>query len=223
MDKFAQVVGRSYHLFDYVGAPDAERVTVMMGSGAETAHETVDYLNAKRRESRPAESAAVPAVCVKQFIEALPSTVRKIAVLDRTKESGAPREPLYLDVVSGFRKGSNWLWNSEVRARHRRRTLRSFFQRIHARDGQGGLRQPGEGTIRKTTSPSASMTTSAIPVSTTMPIFPSSPKAWCAPCSMDWARMAPWAPTRIRSRSSAKTPITTRRATLFTTRKNRAR
>ena len=62
MDKFSQVVGRSYHLFDYVGAPDAERVIVMMGSGAETAHETVDYLNQTRRESWLAESQAVPPV-----------------------------------------------------------------------------------------------------------------------------------------------------------------
>ena len=62
MNKFAEIVGRSYHLFDYVGAPDAERVIVMMGSGAETAHETVEYLNGTRRESRPAESSSVSAV-----------------------------------------------------------------------------------------------------------------------------------------------------------------
>ncbi|MGB0044036.1 MAG: pyruvate:ferredoxin (flavodoxin) oxidoreductase, partial [Terriglobales bacterium] len=105
MDKFAQVVGRSYHLFDYVGAPDAERVTVMMGSGAETAHETVDYLNQNGEKVGLLKVRLYRPFAVKQFIEALPSTVRKIAVLDRTKESGAPREPLYLDVVSGIQEG----------------------------------------------------------------------------------------------------------------------
>ncbi|MGO9347518.1 MAG: pyruvate:ferredoxin (flavodoxin) oxidoreductase [Terriglobales bacterium] len=105
MDKFAQVVGRSYHLFDYVGAPDAEHVIVMMGSGAETAHETVDYLNQNGEKVGLLKVRLYRPFAVKQFIEALPSTVRKIAVLDRTKESGAPREPLYLDVVSAIQEG----------------------------------------------------------------------------------------------------------------------
>ncbi len=63
MDKFAKIVGRQYHLFDYFGAPDAERVIVMMGSGAETAHETVEYLDGKRRESRSVESP----ICTAHF------------------------------------------------------------------------------------------------------------------------------------------------------------
>ena len=105
MDKFAQVVGRSYHLFDYVGAGDAERVIVMMGSGAETAHETVDYLNQNGEKVGLLKVRLYRPFAVKQFIEALPATVRKIAVLDRTKESGAPREPLYLDVVSAIQEG----------------------------------------------------------------------------------------------------------------------
>ncbi len=102
MDKFAEVTGRQYHLFDYVGAPDAERVVVLMGSGAETAHETVAYLAArgekvgvlKVRLYRPFAAAA--------FVEALPKTVKAIAVLDRTKEPGAAGEPLYQDVVTAF-------------------------------------------------------------------------------------------------------------------------
>ena len=105
MDKFAQVVGRSYHLFDYVGAPDAERVIVMMGSGAETAHETVDYLNQHGEKVGLLKVRLYRPFSVKRFIEALPATVRKIAVLDRTKEAGAAREPLYLDVVSGIHEG----------------------------------------------------------------------------------------------------------------------
>src|SRR6202158_2254202 len=105
MDKFSQVVGRSYHLFDYVGAPDAERVVVMMGSGAETAHETVDHLSRSGDKVGLLKVRLYRPFSVMRFIEALPSTVRKIAVLDRTKEAGAAREPLYLDVVNGIQEG----------------------------------------------------------------------------------------------------------------------
>jgi len=102
MDKFAEVVGRSYKLFDYVGAPDAERVIVVMGSGAEVAHETVDYLNAHGEKVGLLKVRLYRPFCVKSFMEALPATVRQIAVLDRTKESGAIGEPLYLDVVNAI-------------------------------------------------------------------------------------------------------------------------
>ncbi len=98
MDKFASVTGRQYHLFDYHGAPDAENVIVMMGSGCETVAATVDYLVAQGekiglvivRLYRPFDCEAM--------VNALPETVKKITVLDRTKEPGAPGEPLYLDV-----------------------------------------------------------------------------------------------------------------------------
>jgi pyruvate-ferredoxin/flavodoxin oxidoreductase len=105
MDKFAEVTGRSYHLFDYVGAPDAERVIVMMGSGAEVAHETVEYLNAHGEKVGLVKVRLYRPFCVKSFLEALPATVREIAVLDRTKESGAIGEPLYLDVVNALHEG----------------------------------------------------------------------------------------------------------------------
>ena len=105
MNKFAEVVGRPYRLFDYVGAPDAERVIVMMGSGAEVAHETVDYLNAHGDKVGLLKVRLYRPFCVKSFLEALPATVRQIAVLDRTKESGAIGEPLYLDVVNALHEG----------------------------------------------------------------------------------------------------------------------
>ncbi len=105
MNKFAEIVGRSYHLFDYVGAPDAERVIVMMGSGAEAAHETVEYLNAHGEKVGLLKVRLYRPFCVKSFLEALPATVRKISVLDRTKESGAIGEPLYLDVVNAIHEG----------------------------------------------------------------------------------------------------------------------
>src|SRR5919108_2317262 len=105
MDKFAQVVGRSYHLFDYVGAPDAESVLVMMGSGAEAAHETVEYLNQRGERVGLLKVRLYRPFAVKRFVEMLPSTVRKIAVLDRTKEAGSAGEPLYLDVVNAVYEG----------------------------------------------------------------------------------------------------------------------
>src|SRR5580765_6657686 len=105
MNKFAEIVGRSYHLFDYVGAPDAERVIVVMGSGAEIAHETVDYLNAHGEKVGVLKVRLYRPFCVKSFMEALPASVRQISVLDRTKESGAIGEPLYLDVVNALHEG----------------------------------------------------------------------------------------------------------------------
>ena len=102
MDQFAELTGRAYHLFDYVGTADAETVIVLMGSGAETAEETVDYLNRqgektgvlKVRLFRPFDAAAL--------LQALPATTRAIAVLDRTKEPGADGEPLYKDIVTAL-------------------------------------------------------------------------------------------------------------------------
>jgi pyruvate-ferredoxin/flavodoxin oxidoreductase len=107
MDRFAKVVGRKYHLFDYVGAPDAEYVIVMMGSGADTAHETVDFLLQqgekvgliKIRLYRPFDAAA--------FVGSLPDGVKAIGVLDRTKEPGAAGEPIYLDVQSAIMEAVN--------------------------------------------------------------------------------------------------------------------
>ncbi|MGQ9456358.1 MAG: pyruvate:ferredoxin (flavodoxin) oxidoreductase [Armatimonadota bacterium] len=100
MDKFAQIVGRQYKLFEYVGVPDAEKVLVLMGSGAETAHETVEYLNAHGEKVGLVKVRLYRPFSVKDFVAALPATTKKIAVLDRTKEPGTLGEPLYLDVVA---------------------------------------------------------------------------------------------------------------------------
>jgi len=100
MDKFAKIVGRSYHLFDYVGPADAEKVIVIMGSGAETVHETVEYLASKGEKVGVLKVRLYRPFSVKHFIDALPKTVKKIAVLDRTKEPGSLGEPLYVDIRS---------------------------------------------------------------------------------------------------------------------------
>jgi pyruvate-ferredoxin/flavodoxin oxidoreductase len=98
MDKFAKLVGRRYNLFDYVGASDAEKVIIMMGSGAETAHETTDFLVSKGEKVGILKVRLYRPFSTEHFIDALPKTVKKIAVLDRTKEPGSLGEPLYLDV-----------------------------------------------------------------------------------------------------------------------------
>jgi pyruvate-ferredoxin/flavodoxin oxidoreductase len=105
MNKFAEGVGRSYRLFDYVGAPDAESVIVMMGSGAEAAEEAVEALNAHGEKVGLVKVRLYRPFSVKHFCEALPATVRKISVLDRTKESGAAGEPLFVDVVTALQEG----------------------------------------------------------------------------------------------------------------------
>ena len=100
MDRFARIVGRQYHLFDYLGAPDAERVIVLMGSGAEAAHETVEYLTARGEKIGMVKIHLYRPFSVSDFVAALPPTVRVIAALDRTKEPGSAGEPLYQDVVT---------------------------------------------------------------------------------------------------------------------------
>jgi pyruvate-ferredoxin/flavodoxin oxidoreductase len=105
MNKFAEVVGRKYRLFDYVGAPDAERVIVMMGSGAEAAEEAVAELNARGEKVGLVKVRLYRPFSVKHLYEALPVTVNSVAVLDRTKEAGAGGDPLYLDVVNAIQEG----------------------------------------------------------------------------------------------------------------------
>ncbi len=104
MDRFAERTGRAYKLFDYVGHPQAERVIVMMGSGAEVAHETVEHLVARGEKVGVLKVRLFRPFSVKHFAAALPKTVRAIAVLDRTKEPGSIGEPLYLDVVTALRE-----------------------------------------------------------------------------------------------------------------------
>ena len=102
MDKFASLVGRQYNLFDYVGAPDAERVIVIMGSGAEVAHEAVEKLVARGEKIGLLKVRLYRPFAIEQFVAALPSTVKSLAVLDRTKEPGATGEPLYCDVITSL-------------------------------------------------------------------------------------------------------------------------
>jgi pyruvate-ferredoxin/flavodoxin oxidoreductase len=102
MDKFAKLVGRRYNLFDYVGAPDAERVIVIMGSGAEAVEETVEHLNARGEKLGLLKVRLYRPFSAEHFLAALPASAKSLAVLDRTKEPGATGEPLYVDVIAAL-------------------------------------------------------------------------------------------------------------------------
>ncbi len=98
MDKFAKLTGRQYHLYDYVGAPDAERVVIVMGSGAETVHEVINHMTDEGEKVGVLKVRLFRPFDAKAFVEALPASVKSIAVLDRTKEPGSLGEPLYADI-----------------------------------------------------------------------------------------------------------------------------
>jgi pyruvate-ferredoxin/flavodoxin oxidoreductase len=105
MDRFATLTGRQYHLFDYTGAPDAERVIVLMGSGCETVEGTINYLVARGEKVGMVKVRLYRPFATGHFLAALPTTTKSIAVLNRTKEPGSAGEPLYLDVVTAIAEG----------------------------------------------------------------------------------------------------------------------
>ncbi|HAS83462.1 MAG TPA: pyruvate:ferredoxin (flavodoxin) oxidoreductase [Verrucomicrobia bacterium] len=107
MDKFAGITGRRYHLFDYFGDPLAERVVILMGSGAETACETADYLNQRGERVGVIQVRLYQPLSASHFLAMLPASVKSIAVLDRTKEPGTSGEPMYLEVVNTLMEAHN--------------------------------------------------------------------------------------------------------------------
>ncbi len=102
MDKFAKLTGRQYKLFEYAGAPDAEKIIILMGSATQPVEETIDYLVSKGEKVGAIKVRLYRPFSINHFIEAIPSTVKSIAVLDRTKEPGSAGEPLYQDVVNAI-------------------------------------------------------------------------------------------------------------------------
>ncbi len=105
MDNFAKLTGRSYHLFDYEGAPDADRILVAMGSGVETAEETAKYLLSKGEKVGVVTVRLYRPFSMEHLLKVLPKTTKRIAVLDRTKEPGAVGDPLYEDIVTAISEG----------------------------------------------------------------------------------------------------------------------
>jgi len=104
MKQVSELTGRPYSLFDYVGDKDADSVIIMMGSGADTADEAVEYLTTKGEKVGLIKVRLYRPFSIEHFVNAIPASVNKIAVLDRTKESGSLGEPLYIDVVSALRE-----------------------------------------------------------------------------------------------------------------------
>ena len=153
MDKFARLVGRQYHLFDYVGAPDAERVIVMMGSGAEVAEETVEALLATGQKVGLLKVRLYRPFAIEAFVAALPASVKSIAVLDRCKEPGATGEPLYCDVITAL------VGDGPDCKKVDRRAVRAVVEGIHAGHGARACSTSWRSSRRRTTSRSASTTT----------------------------------------------------------------
>lgn len=112
MDRFATETGRSYRLFEYHGAPDAERIIVLMGSGCEAVHETVDFLNSNGDNVGVVKVRLYRPFDAKRFCEALPPTTKSLAILDRTKEPGSSGEPLYLDCIQALFEGASEHWGT---------------------------------------------------------------------------------------------------------------
>ena len=104
MDKVGELTGRKYHLFDYVGAPDAEKVIVLMGSGADVAEEAINYLNAHGEKLGVLKVRLYRPFAADKFVAAIPASCKKLAVLDRTKEPGSLGEPLYTDVIAALKE-----------------------------------------------------------------------------------------------------------------------
>jgi pyruvate-ferredoxin/flavodoxin oxidoreductase len=105
MDKYAKLTGRQYNLFDYHGAPDAEKVIVIIASACDPVHETVDYLNDNGEKVGVIKVRLFRPFDIKRFMEAIPSTCKSLAVLDRTKEPGAIGDPLYMDAINALHEG----------------------------------------------------------------------------------------------------------------------
>lgn len=102
MNKVAEVTGRQYHLFDYIGDPEAEKLIIAMGSSCDTIEQTVRYLTERGEKVGAIKVRLYRPFSVKDFVDAIPASVKKIAVLDRTKEPGSIGEPLYLDVIAAL-------------------------------------------------------------------------------------------------------------------------
>ncbi len=112
MDIFKELTGREYKLFQYEGDPNAESIIIIMASGAETVQETVTALNKTGEKTGVLKVRLYRPFDIKRFMESLPASVKKIAVLDRTKEPGATGDPLYLDIINALNEGLNEGWGN---------------------------------------------------------------------------------------------------------------
>ncbi len=187
MDRFAALTGRQYRLFDYFGAPDAERVVVLMGSSALAAEECVERLRARGEKVGLLNVHLFRPFSAKAFVDALPRTVRAIAVLDRTKEPGSAGEPLYQDVVTALHEAGGF---RSVAARDRGRyglASKEFTPAMCAAVfAELATAQPAQsfrrGHQRRRVASQPGITTPHSPPKIRKP---------CAPSSTGWARTEP--------------------------------
>ena len=147
MDKLGERTGREYGLVDYSGHPEAERVVVVMGSGGETVRETVAFLQAQGERVGVAQLRLYRPFPARALAEALPASVQRVAVLDRTKEPGSFGEPLFLDVLAALTE-SHADGDRELMPSVDRRPLWPVLEGIHSRDGHRGVRGAGARTAQ---------------------------------------------------------------------------
>ena len=222
MNHLGALTGRHYHLVDYHGAPDADRVIVLMGSGAGAAKETVDEL------CRSGERVGVAVIRLFRpfptgaLLAALPPSTRTVVVLDRTKEPGAPFEPLHLDVLAALWHSAPEIMGRRPDAARDRRPLRAEQQGVHPGDGEGCVRRsrPRDTAqrVHRGNHRRCRPTPACRSIRRSPPITPA-----CGPCSTGSGPTARSGPTRTRRRSSARTPTSSCRPTSSTTRRSRGR
>jgi pyruvate-ferredoxin/flavodoxin oxidoreductase len=223
MDRFARRTGRQYHLFDYHGHPQAERVIVLLGSAVDTFCETIDDLTSRGEKVGVVSVRLYRPFSVKDFVATLPASTKAIAALDRTKEPGAIGEPLYLDVIAALREareqGISPVLQEPVVVGGRYGLSSKEFTPPMVKAVFDELRKPRPknhftiGIVDDVTHTSCPTT----------PIGTSSPTMSFEPSFSASGPTGPWGPTRIRSRSSAKRLPTSRRDTSCTTRRSRDR
>ena len=219
MDEFDVRTGRRYRLFEYHGDPAADRVIVVMGSAAETAHETVDWLRARGERVGVLKVRLYRPFSAAHLLAALPVSARAVAVLDRTKEPGALGEPLYLDVLTAFAESPQTDRARPIVVGGRyglssKELTPAMLAGVFAELSRPSPRNHFTVGIVDDVSHS-SLNGTAISTSSRTPCRGASSSAW--------ARTARSAPTRTRSRSSATRRRATPRATSSTTRRSRAR
>ncbi len=222
MDRFAALTGRCYHLCDYMGAPDADRVIVLMGSGAGAVEETVAALNARGQKIGLLKVRLFRPLPAEALLAALPKTVRAISVLDRTKEPGSPGEPLYMDLVTMFaelpeKERSVRAWPRIVGGRYGLSSkeftpamVKAVFDQLKEEKSRNHF----------TIGIHDDVTHTSLAYDAT---FSTEDPGTVRAISTDWDRTERSAPTRIPSKSSVKIPTIMRRDISCTTLKKRAR
>lgn len=212
LGKISEITGREYHLFSYYGAEDADRIIILMGSATEAAREAIDYLNANGQKVGMVSVHLYRPFSVKHLLAAVPKTVKRIAVLDRTKEPGAEGEPLYLDVKSAFYDVENK--PLIVGGRYGLGSSDTTPAKIISVFNNLALPEP------KTISLLVSLTMLHSHRCHRLKRWHWAEKACSRPSSTDWVLTVLLVQTRTPSRLSATTPTSTARHTSLTTQRS---